>query len=169
MKELFAPALRLVLTIGVVVGIVQQITGINSVFFYAPMIFEQSGIGTDAAFMQAVLVGLTNLAFTVAAMALIDRLGRKPLLMFGVSGIAICMMLLAWGLGLERLAMFRYELSSIGELYRARLDWLKEKGHEKWASVDLTRSVAEGNRSACSVILKETRERKLWPSPVWEA
>ena len=48
--ELFRPAMRLVLTVGIVIAILQQITGINSVFFYAPMIFEQSGIGTDAAF-----------------------------------------------------------------------------------------------------------------------
>jgi sugar porter (SP) family MFS transporter len=96
-RALFARPLRLVMAIGLTVAVLQQITGINSVFFYAPMIFEQSGIGTDAAFMQAILVGLTNLAFTVAAMALIDRLGRKPLLMFGVSGIAVCMMVLAWG------------------------------------------------------------------------
>jgi SP family arabinose:H+ symporter-like MFS transporter len=61
------------------------------------MIFEQSGIGTDASFMQAILVGLTNLVFTLFAMALIDRVGRKPLLVFGVAGIALCMMLLAWG------------------------------------------------------------------------
>jgi SP family arabinose:H+ symporter-like MFS transporter len=93
---LFAKPMRLVLAIGVSVAVLQQITGINSVFFYAPMIFEQSGIGTDAAFMQAVLVGLTNLVFTVFAMMLIDRLGRKPLLVFGVAGIAVCMFLLAW-------------------------------------------------------------------------
>lgn len=96
-KELFKPALRLVLTIGVVVAILQQITGINSVFFYAPMIFEQSGIGTDASFVQAILVGLTNLVFTVLAMAFIDKFGRKPLLLIGISGIAVCMILLAYG------------------------------------------------------------------------
>ena len=95
--DLFAPAMRLVLTIGIVVAIVQQITGINSVFFYAPMIFEQSGIGTDAAFAQAVLVGLINLVFTLVAMALIDRIGRKLLLVFGLSGIAVSMFLLAYG------------------------------------------------------------------------
>ena len=66
LKALFHPSMKLVLTIGVSVGILQQITGINSVFFYSPMIFEQSGIGTNAAFMQAVLVGLVNLVFTVA-------------------------------------------------------------------------------------------------------
>ncbi len=96
-KELFKPALRLVLTIGLVIGILQQITGINSVFFYAPMIFEQSGVGTDASFSQAILVGLINLVFTVIAIALIDKLGRKPLLIFGVSGIVVTMFLLAYG------------------------------------------------------------------------
>ncbi|MBU1820859.1 MAG: sugar porter family MFS transporter [Bacteroidetes bacterium] len=95
--DLFKPNLRLVITIGIVVGVLQQITGINSVFFYAPMIFEQSGIGTDASFIQAILVGLTNLVFTVLAILFIDRLGRKPLLSFGVAGIAICMFLLAYG------------------------------------------------------------------------
>ena len=95
-RELFKPALRLVLSIGLVIGILQQITGINSVFFYAPMIFEQSGIGTDASFSQAILVGVINLVFTVLAILLIDKLGRKPLLIFGVSGIAICMFLLAY-------------------------------------------------------------------------
>jgi SP family arabinose:H+ symporter-like MFS transporter len=95
--ELFKPALRLVLTIGIVVAVLQQITGINSVFFYAPMIFEQSGIGTDASFVQAILVGLVNLVFTVLAILFIDRLGRKPLLVFGVAGITLCMLLLSYG------------------------------------------------------------------------
>jgi MFS transporter, SP family, arabinose:H+ symporter len=95
--QLFAPALRLVLSIGVVVAVVQQITGINAVFFYAPLIFEQSGIGTDASFAQAVLVGLVNLVFTVVAIALIDRLGRKPLLALGLSGITVAMLVLSFG------------------------------------------------------------------------
>ena len=96
-KELLQPAMRLVLTIGLAVAILQQITGINSVFFYAPMIFEQSGIGTDASFMQAILVGLVNLVFTVLAILLIDRLGRRPLLAFGLAGITVCMLLLSYG------------------------------------------------------------------------
>ena len=99
LRELFRPAMRLVLVIGISVAILQQITGINSVFFYAPMIFEQSGIGTDASFMQAVLVGLVNLVFTVLAILLIDRLGRRPLLGAGLTGIAVCMLLLSYGFG----------------------------------------------------------------------
>ena len=98
-RALLHPSLRLVMTIGITVGILQQITGINSVFFYAPMIFEQSGIGTNAAFLQAALVGLVNLVFTVVAMSLIDRFGRRPLLGFGLSGIAVCMLVLAYGFG----------------------------------------------------------------------
>ncbi|MBT8421508.1 MAG: sugar porter family MFS transporter [Gammaproteobacteria bacterium] len=98
-KELFAPAMKLVMTVGIAVAVLQQITGINAVFFYAPMIFEQSGIGTDAAFMQAVLVGIVNLGFTVLAILLIDRIGRRPLLIVGLAGIAVCMLTLAYGFG----------------------------------------------------------------------
>lgn len=97
LADLFKKPMRLVLVIGITVAILQQITGINSVFFYAPMIFEQSGIGTDASYMQAILVGLTNLVFTLLAIALIDKIGRKTLLGVGVSGIAVCMFLLAYG------------------------------------------------------------------------
>lgn len=96
-KEIFQPYMRFVLLIGVTIAILQQITGINAVFFYAPVIFEQSGIGTDASFMQAVFVGLINLLFTVFAILLIDKIGRKPLLIFGLTGIAFTMMLLAYG------------------------------------------------------------------------
>ena len=98
-RQLFRPAMKLVLTIGISIAILQQITGINSVFFYAPMIFEQSGIGTDASFMQAILVGVVNLLFTILAIVLIDRVGRRPLLGFGLAGIAVCMLILAYGFG----------------------------------------------------------------------
>lgn len=97
LKDIFKPALKAALTIGIVLAILQQITGINSVFFYAPMIFEQSGIGVDASFSQAIYVGIINLIFTIIAIALIDRIGRKPLLTIGVSGIAISMFVLAYG------------------------------------------------------------------------
>lgn len=95
--ELFAPGMKLVLVVAVSVAILQQITGINAVFFYAPMIFEQSGIGTDASFMQAVLVGLVNLVFTLVAIFTVDRLGRRPLLGAGLIGIAVFMLLISYG------------------------------------------------------------------------
>jgi MFS family permease len=94
---IFGPKMRLALIVGIIVAVVQQITGINAIFFYAPTIFEQSGIGTDAAFAQAVLVGLINVIFTLVAIALIDRWGRRPLLLVGLSGIAISMALCTYG------------------------------------------------------------------------
>ena len=119
--ELFRPAMRLVLTIGLVVAVLQQITGINSVFFYAPMIFEQSGIGTDASFMQAVLVGLVNLVFTVAAILLIDKLGRRPLLIVGLTLIAACMLLLAYGFGSATYTLTPPALSALPDSFDATL------------------------------------------------
>ena len=113
LKQLFRPAMKLVLTIGIAVAILQQITGINSVFFYAPMIFEQSGIGTDAAFMQAVLVGVVNLVFTIVAIALIDRLGRRPLLIFGLAGIAVCMLTLSYGFGSAKYSLSQSAIDSL--------------------------------------------------------
>jgi MFS transporter, SP family, arabinose:H+ symporter len=96
-SDLFTPSMRNVIMIGLIVGIFQQIIGINAVLYYAPMIFEQTGIGTDASFIQAALVGFTNLLFTILAMATIDRLGRKPLLILGMAGTAICLFILAYG------------------------------------------------------------------------
>ncbi|MCY4016471.1 MAG: MFS transporter [Gammaproteobacteria bacterium] len=89
--EVLSPKLRLPILIGITVGVFQQVTGINAVYFYAPTIFEQSGVGTNAAFAQATLIGITNIVFTIAAMLLIDRLGRKPLLLIGLLGIVVSM------------------------------------------------------------------------------
>lgn len=95
-KVLFNPIFNKILIIGIVIAILQQITGINSVFFYAPMIFEQTGIGTNASFSQAILIGVINIIFTVLAISLIDKIGRRPLLIFGVSLITISMLTLSY-------------------------------------------------------------------------
>lgn len=113
LTEFFKPAYRTVLVIGIIVAVLQQITGINSVFFYAPMIFEQSGIGTDASFIQAILVGLTNLVFTILAIMFIDKLGRKPLLVGGLAGITLAMALLAYGFGSATYTLTEDKLSSL--------------------------------------------------------
>lgn len=96
-SDLFKKSMRKVIVIGLIVGVFQQLVGINAVLFYAPMIFEQTGIGTDASFIQAALVGFTNLAFTVVAILAIDKLGRKPLLVIGMAGIVVCLFLLSYG------------------------------------------------------------------------
>ncbi len=126
-SDLFKPAMRLVITIGVVVAILQQITGINSVFFYAPMIFEQSGIGTDASFVQAILVGVVNLIFTILAMMVIDKLGRKPLLSVGVAGIAVCMFILAYEFNSATYQITDESVSKYPEIAQA-IDYTSFKG-----------------------------------------
>jgi sugar porter (SP) family MFS transporter len=75
--------------IAIVLGLCQQMSGVNAVFSYAPMIFEKSGAGTQAAFMSAVFVGLVNLLFTVAAIWLMDKVGRRPLLITGAIGMTV--------------------------------------------------------------------------------
>jgi sugar porter (SP) family MFS transporter len=127
LKDLFHPSMKLVLTIGISIAVLQQITGINSVFFYAPMIFEQSGIGTDASFMQAVLVGIVNLVFTVIAILLIDKLGRRPLLGFGLAGIAVCMLTLAYGFGSASYSLTDEAISDLPPaIERSQIEQIKD-------------------------------------------
>ena len=100
LRELWAPELRGVLFIGLVVGILQQITGINSVLAYATMIFANAGgtvMNVDASFLQTLFITLVNVVFTVIAMLLIDRVGRRPLLLFGTAGIAVSLLVTAAG------------------------------------------------------------------------
>jgi SP family arabinose:H+ symporter-like MFS transporter len=96
-RDVFRPELRLVIIVGLIAAVAQQSSGINAVYFYAPTIFAESGVGTDAAFAQATYIGLVNIVFTIAAMLLIDRLGRRPLMLAGLIGIAFSMFLSAWG------------------------------------------------------------------------
>lgn len=95
--DLLKPSLRSVLLIGLVLGVLQQITGINAIYFYATGIFKQTGIGTDAAFTSGVLLSLTTVVFTIFAMFLIDKVGRRPLLLVGIAGIAISLLTCAYG------------------------------------------------------------------------
>jgi sugar porter (SP) family MFS transporter len=101
-KEVFAhsivlfkkPYLRLVL-IGIIVGMFNQLTGINAIMYYAPSIFKSAGFADNSALMQTVLIGATNLVFTILAMSVIDKLGRKFLLILGACGMSIFLGLFA--------------------------------------------------------------------------
>jgi MFS family permease len=92
--QLFLPGLRIVLVIGVVLAVLQQITGINVFLYYAPEIFKKMGTGASAALLQTVVVGAVNLSFTIIAIWTVDRLGRKPLMLVGYSGMAVSLVAL---------------------------------------------------------------------------
>ncbi|MFH5181296.1 sugar porter family MFS transporter [Paenibacillus sp. TAB 01] len=83
LRQLFQPGLRVALIVGVVLAALQQVTGINAVMYYAPEIFKATGAGTNASLVQTILVGLINFLFTILALWLIDKVGRKALLLVG--------------------------------------------------------------------------------------
>ncbi|MBU2977757.1 sugar porter family MFS transporter [Alteromonas sp. C1M14] len=116
MTMLVSKRMRFPLILGLILAISQQITGINVIFFYAPTIFEQSGVGTNAAFMQAIWVGIVNVIFTIVAMACIDRWGRKPLLITGLSGVIISMLVCAYGFAQAQYQFDSAAMPGIGEI-----------------------------------------------------
>jgi sugar porter (SP) family MFS transporter len=93
---LFSRKMSFVIFIALAIAFFQQITGINAIFYYLPTIFVQAGGGINAAFQQAVLVGLVNLGMTFVAIWLVDRLGRKPLLAIGAAGMAVSLLTCSW-------------------------------------------------------------------------
>jgi SP family arabinose:H+ symporter-like MFS transporter len=90
---------RFIMLVALGLAFFQQITGINAIFYYLPTIFAQAGGAVNDAFRQAVLVGLVNLGMTFVAIWLIDKLGRKPLLIIGVTGMAVSLLVIAWAFG----------------------------------------------------------------------
>ena len=103
-RDLFSPGLRIAMLVGIVLAVFSQITGINAIIYYAPEIFKSVGFGTESALLQTVVIGLTNTVFTFVAIRLMDRAGRRKLLLIGVTGMIFCLA----GMG----ASFYFDLSS---------------------------------------------------------
>jgi SP family galactose:H+ symporter-like MFS transporter len=96
-RELFRPGLRLALLTGVGLGILQQLVGINTIIYYAPTIFQYAGFqSTNAAILATSVVGVVNVLATLLAVFLVDKVGRRPLILFGLVGITVS--LIATGL-----------------------------------------------------------------------
>ncbi|KPL25052.1 MAG: MFS transporter [Phycisphaerae bacterium SM1_79] len=96
LRQLFQPGMKIILVIGIVLAVLQQVTGINVFLYFGTEIFKKMGSETNAALLQTVMVGAVNLTFTVIAIWTVDKLGRKPLMMIGSAGMGIS--LLAMGL-----------------------------------------------------------------------
>ncbi|MFW6290469.1 MAG: sugar porter family MFS transporter, partial [Mariniphaga sp.] len=89
-KDAFKKKYSLILFLGIFLAVFQQWSGINVIFFYAPDIFAKANLGTDTALFQTTLIGIMNVAFTILAMKVIDKMGRKKLMLIGAAGMAVC-------------------------------------------------------------------------------
>jgi MFS transporter, SP family, arabinose:H+ symporter len=90
-EKLFSSRHRLPIFLAVTIGMFNQLAGINAILYYLPDIFMHAGFSKVSGNLQAVAVGATNLIFTMVAMSVIDRVGRKILLLIGAAGTAVCL------------------------------------------------------------------------------
>jgi MFS family permease len=91
LSELWEPRMRRLLALGVTLAVLQQVTGVNVFLYFAPKIFESLGAGAGTAMLQTVIVGAVNMAFTILAISVVDRLGRRPLMLIGAAGMGVAL------------------------------------------------------------------------------
>ncbi len=102
-EKLFTSKLKLPIMLAFLVAFFNQFSGINAIMYYAPRIFEIAGLDRTSSLFQSVSIGFTNLLFTILAMFIIDRAGRKKLLLIGSAGMVFMLTLVAAGFILPRL------------------------------------------------------------------
>ena len=95
-KFLLRPNMLKAVAIGAAIAILGQFMGVNAVLYYGPSIFEQSGLSAGDSLFYQVLVGLVNMLTTVVALVIIDKVGRKKLVYFGVSGMILSLLAISW-------------------------------------------------------------------------
>lgn len=91
-----------------------QLSGINAILYYAPRLLEMSGVFHEGAMLQSIIIGLTNLTFSMIGMVLIDRVGRKTLIGIGAIGMFICQAMVARGFALEAFTGYYMLLFLVG-------------------------------------------------------
>jgi len=90
-KHFGNPIYKKALFVGIGLSVLQQLTGINAILYYAPEIFKSLGSSTDVSLLETSILGVVNLIFTVLAIKLVDKMGRKPLLYIGSIGMTIAL------------------------------------------------------------------------------
>jgi sugar porter (SP) family MFS transporter len=95
MRDLISPKVRPLLIVGVMLAVFQQITGINTVIYYAPTLLQGAGFGNSGALLANVVNGAVNVGMTIVAIWLLDKVGRRPLLLCGTAGMAVGMVITA--------------------------------------------------------------------------
>ncbi|MFC5971114.1 sugar porter family MFS transporter [Halomarina salina] len=104
LSDLFEPWVRPALTVGIGLAVLQQVSGINTILYYAPTILSNIGLGDIASLFGTVGIGVVNVVMTAVALLLVDRVGRRPLLLVGVSGMTVMLGLLGLGFYLPGLS-----------------------------------------------------------------
>jgi SP family arabinose:H+ symporter-like MFS transporter len=97
--------LRKPIMLAILIAFFNQLSGINAILYFAPRIFELTGLGAKAALLQSIGIGVTNLIFTFVGLWLIDRLGRRTLLYIGSFGYIVSLGLVAWGFFTQHLTI----------------------------------------------------------------
>lgn len=100
-RDLGRPALRIALIIGLVLPFLSQLSGITTVMYYAPAIFEKAGLASGSAFGSAAVIGFFNMVFTFVAIWKIDQWGRKPLLIGGFVALSLALILIGWAFNVK--------------------------------------------------------------------
>jgi sugar porter (SP) family MFS transporter len=94
LRDLVGERVRPLVVIGLVLAVAQQLIGVNTVIYYAPTILKFTGLSTSSAITQALSVGITNVVFTVLAVLVLDRVGRRPLLLSGTCACIVALVAL---------------------------------------------------------------------------
>jgi MFS transporter, SP family, xylose:H+ symportor len=115
-RELLSPSILKVLVIGVLLAVLQQWSGINVIFNYAEEVYRNAGYGVSGILFNIVITGTVNLLFTLVALGLVDRFGRRALMLFGCAGIALSHTLLGftYRAGTKGLPILLFTLCAIG-------------------------------------------------------
>lgn len=116
LKEIFSKRFRTIFIIAATIAIAQQTTGINAIMFYATTVVEQLGFGTDAAFQQAIWFGLVSLFFTILSLMLVDKVGRRPMILWGMVWIIASLGVCSWGFKNARYNLPETAISEITEI-----------------------------------------------------
>lgn len=103
-SELLSTWVRPMLVVGIGLAVLQQLVGINTIIYYAPTIINSTGVGVSASILATVGVGIVNVLFTFVAIWLIDKIGRKKLLLYGLTGMTIATFMLGLGFALPGLS-----------------------------------------------------------------
>lgn len=94
-EKFFSRKYSLPILTAMAIAMFNQLSGINAILYYAPRIFQMTGLSMDTALLQSVAIGVTNMIFTIIAMAIIDKVGRKKLLLWGSVGMVVFLGLVA--------------------------------------------------------------------------